>query len=62
MNEVKNNDLIKTKKTLQQFYVYWQSEFINEGGEFENNSSNMYIQELELKSIKKNLRLFYLWT
>ena len=46
MNELKKNDLIKAKKLCNIFWFIDYLNSINDGGEFENNYSNIYPEKL----------------
>ena len=48
MNELKKNDLIKTKKICISFRFIDDLNSINDGGEFESNYSDIYPEELQL--------------
>ena len=48
MNELKKNDLIKTKKICIIFRFIDDLNSINDGGEFESNYSDIYPEELQL--------------
>ena len=48
MNELKKNDLIKTKKNCVIFRFIDDLNSINDGGEFESNYSDIYPEELQL--------------
>ena len=47
-NELKKNDLIKARKLCNIFRFMDDLNFINDGGEFESNYSNIYPGELQL--------------
>ena len=47
-NELKKNDLIKARKLCNIFRLIDDLNSINDGGEFENNYSNIYPEELQL--------------
>ena len=48
MNELKKNDLIKARKCGNIFRFIDNLNSINDGGEFESNYSNIYLEELQL--------------
>ena len=48
MNELKKNDLIKERKLCNIFRFIGDLNPINDGGEFESNYSNIYLEELQL--------------
>ena len=48
MNKLKKNDLIKTRKLCNIFRFIDDLNSINDGGEFENNFSNICPEELQL--------------
>ena len=48
MNELKNNNLIKARKLCNIFRFINDLNSINNGGEFESNYSNIYLEEFQL--------------
>ena len=48
MNELKKNDLVKARKLCNIFRFIDDLNSINDGGEFENDYSNIYPEELQL--------------
>ena len=52
MNDIKKNDLIKTRKRCNIFRFIDCLNFINDGGEFEISYHNIYHKELELRKVK----------
>ena len=48
MNELRKNDLIKTRKLCNIFRFTNDLNSTDDGGEFESNYSNIYLQELQL--------------